>query len=49
MPDGLEIAVIKGDGIGGDVTEAAIAVLEAAQARIGGFRLDFTELAAGAT
>ena len=49
MSDSLEIAVIKGDGIGTDVTEAAIAVLEAAQARIGGFRLTFTEFAAGAT
>ena len=48
MSDSLEIAVIKGDGIGVDVTEAAVAVLEAAQARIGGFRLSFTELAAGA-
>jgi isocitrate/isopropylmalate dehydrogenase len=42
-----EIVVIAGDGIGPELTEAALAVLEAAQAGAG-FRLATTEVRAGA-
>ena len=42
------IAVIKGDGIGIDVTEATIAVLEAAQRQIGGYDLKYNHYPAGA-
>jgi 3-isopropylmalate dehydrogenase len=44
----FRIAVIKGDGIGVDVTDAAIGVVDAARRRIGGFDLDYDELLAGA-
>ena len=43
-----DIAVIRGDGIGVDVTDAALAVIEAARGRTGGFRLDCDDLDAGA-
>jgi isopropylmalate/isohomocitrate dehydrogenase-like protein len=36
-----DIAVLKGDGIGPEVTEAAVKVLEAAQASVGGFKLNY--------
>ena len=42
------VAVIKGDGIGVDVTDAAFAVLEAARRRVGGFAIRVEELFAGA-
>jgi len=42
------IAVIKGDGIGVDVTDAALAVVAAARDRVGGFQLELNELLAGA-
>ena len=42
------VAVIKGDGIGVDVTDATMTVLDAACARVGGVRLVREELAAGA-
>jgi 3-isopropylmalate dehydrogenase len=42
------VAVIRGDGIGIDVTDAAIAVVEAARAKTGGFRIDYEDLDAGA-
>ena len=42
------VAVFRGDGIGPDVTDATIAVLEAVQKRIGGFCLDFNSYHAGA-
>jgi 3-isopropylmalate dehydrogenase len=42
------IAIIKGDGIGVDVTDATMAVVTAARDRIGGFQLELTELLAGA-
>ncbi len=42
------IAVIKGDGIGVDVTNATMAVVSAARDRIGGFQLKLNELLAGA-
>jgi len=44
----FRIAVIRGDGIGVDVTDAAIAVMEAARRRVGGFTLDYEDLVAGA-
>lgn len=44
----LDVAVMAGDGIGPEVMEAARLVLEAAERRIGGFRLVFTPLDAGA-
>jgi 3-isopropylmalate dehydrogenase len=44
----FEIAVLPGDGIGTEVINAAIAVMEAVQARVGGFRLHFTHYPAGA-
>ena len=44
----FRIAVIRGDGIGVDVTDAAIAVMEAARRRVGGFTLDYQDLVAGA-
>lgn len=44
----FQIAVIKGDGIGADVTEAALAVIEAARAVTGGFRIAEREVKAGA-
>lgn len=42
------VAVIKGDGIGVDVTEATLAVIEAAGKRVGGLALDYEYLDAGA-
>lgn len=45
---GFRIAVIRGDGIGPDVIEAALAVAEAARRRIGGFTMDCREVLAGA-
>ncbi|MDV7340581.1 isocitrate/isopropylmalate family dehydrogenase [Terasakiella sp. A23] len=43
-----QIAAIKGDGIGIDVTEATLAVIDAAQNRIGGFSLAYNYIDAGA-
>lgn len=43
-----QIATIKGDGIGVDVTDATLAVIEAVQRRTGGFQLDFKQILAGA-
>ncbi len=43
------VAVIKGDGIGVDVIDSAMAVLDAAQERIGGYDLEYQELLAGAS
>jgi 3-isopropylmalate dehydrogenase len=42
------IAVIHGDGIGVDVTDATLAVLKAAHERIGGLTLAYENLAGGA-
>jgi len=36
-----DIAVLKGDGIGPEVTEATLKVLEAVQASVGGFKLNY--------
>ena len=43
------VAVFRGDGIGPDVTDATIAVLEAVQKCVNGFRLNFSSHHAGAT
>lgn len=44
----LNVAVIKGDGVGSDVIESALAVIEAAERRIGSPALNITELNGGA-
>lgn len=44
----LKIALIKGDGIGVDVSDAAVACVEAAISRIGGCSIGFEEICAGA-
>jgi 3-isopropylmalate dehydrogenase len=44
----LQIAVIRGDGIGVDVTDATLAIVEAALAKTSNIRLDYNEIAAGA-
>ncbi len=44
----FQIAVIRGDGIGVDVTDATLAVIEAARDRVGGFRLTYIDLIGGA-
>ena len=43
-----KIAVIKGDGIGIEVTDATLAILQACQSRVGGFLLDYHHIEAGA-
>ncbi len=43
-----EIAIIRGDGIGVDVTAATIDVIEAARDVVGGFTLEYREILAGA-
>ncbi|UCH41189.1 MAG: isocitrate/isopropylmalate dehydrogenase family protein [Gammaproteobacteria bacterium] len=43
-----EVAIIKGDGIGIDVTDATLAVIDAASEVTGGFRLEYREILAGA-
>ena len=44
----VSIAVIKGDGIGIDVTDATLAVVAAVQEKTGGFALDYHNIQAGA-
>ena len=44
----LQIAVIRGDGIGIDVTAAALAVIEAALKKTSAIRLTYHEISAGA-
>lgn len=46
--DQCEIAVIRGDGIGVDVTDATLRVVAAAQAACGGFKLQCKDIQAGA-
>ncbi|MEL6167770.1 MAG: isocitrate/isopropylmalate family dehydrogenase [Pseudomonadota bacterium] len=48
MPKTQTVALIKGDGIGVDVAEAAMAVVDAALAAIGTAPLSYTEIRAGA-
>ena len=43
-----EIALIRGDGIGVDVTEAALEVIDAACIAVGGFDLEYRNIEAGA-
>ncbi len=43
-----QVAIIRGDGIGIDVTDATLAVIDAARARVGGFDLEYREILAGA-
>ena len=47
-PHPVEIAVIKGDGIGIDVTEAALAIVDASLSRVGNIRFNYKEILAGA-
>jgi 3-isopropylmalate dehydrogenase len=44
----FDVAVLPGDGIGIEVMEAALAVLRAAEEKIGGYKLTATTLPAGA-
>ncbi|WP_417455185.1 isocitrate/isopropylmalate dehydrogenase family protein [Kiloniella sp.] len=44
----FQIATIKGDGIGVDVTEATLAIINAAQQRVEGFSLEYNYISAGA-
>ncbi|MEZ5930434.1 MAG: isocitrate/isopropylmalate family dehydrogenase [Alphaproteobacteria bacterium] len=44
----FSIALFKGDGIGVDVAEAALAVVDAARKRVGGFELRMEDISAGA-
>ncbi len=46
--ESFRVAVIPGDGIGVNVTEAALAAVEAARQRVGGFALSLQHLDAGA-
>ncbi|WP_323772324.1 isocitrate/isopropylmalate dehydrogenase family protein [Antarctobacter sp.] len=48
MTKTCRVAVIKGDGIGKDVAEAALEVAQAATSRVGGCALSFEETLAGA-
>ena len=48
MAQKLQIAVIEGDGIGVDVTQATIAVMEEAAKSVGGVALSYNAIAAGA-
>ena len=48
MVSSLSVAVVEGDGIGPDVVQATLAVVEAAQKQIGGFSLAYTYYDAGA-
>lgn len=45
----IQIAVIKGDGIGVDVTDAALAIVDAALSKLSGIRVDYREIHAGAS
>ena len=44
----IRVSLVKGDGIGVDVANAAIAVVEAASNAVGGFTLSYSEVRAGA-
>ena len=48
MTKGIKIAVIKGDGIGVDVTRSALAVVDAAVAQFGLAPFNYDEIEAGA-
>ena len=42
------VAVIRGDGIGVDVADATLAVIAAAERRVGDLAIDYADLDAGA-
>ncbi|WP_421724999.1 isocitrate/isopropylmalate dehydrogenase family protein [Bauldia sp.] len=44
----VRVAIIKGDGIGVDVANAALAAVDAARSAVGGFTIDYREIAGGA-
>lgn len=44
----FQVAVIRGDGIGIDVTNSTLAVLDAVQKRVGGYALSYRDISAGA-
>ena len=44
----IRISLVKGDGIGVDVADAAIAVVEAARKAVGGSAIAYSEIQAGA-
>ena len=48
MAESLDIAVLPGDGIGVEVTAAALEALAALERKVGGFKLSFTEHPCGA-
>ncbi len=48
MVSPLNVAVVEGDGIGPDVVQATLAVIDAAQKQVGGFSLAFSYYDAGA-
>lgn len=48
MSTKAQIAVIRGDGIGVDVTNATIDVMEATKKKVGGFDLGYNDIIAGA-
>ena len=48
MDQRIKIALIKGDGIGVDVAEAAQAVVDNALLSVGGPKLEYSEIRAGA-
>ena len=48
MTIAIKVSLIKGDGIGIDVSDATIAVIDAAKKVIGGFEIDYQEILAGA-
>ena len=45
---GIQVALIKGDGIGVDVSEAALALVDTALQKTGRMRINYREIAAGA-
>lgn len=49
MNKSLQVAMIKGDGIGVDVCDATIAVVDAALAKVGGSALSYLDIHAGAS
>ncbi len=44
----FQIAVLAGDGIGVEVTKSTLTILDAVQARMGGFSFSYTDIHAGA-
>ena len=44
----IQVALIRGDGIGVDVSNASLAMVDAALAKSTGLRIDYREILAGA-